>query len=98
MFANGGVYGDTEILSTQSVTEMKRIQYPLLSDTQGLIWYSWNSGGEVFFGHGGNDMGVATRIGFRDDGIGFVILMNAAERDGTLNRVEYALLEYADTL
>ena len=98
MFANGGVYGDTEILSAQSVTEMKRIQYPLLSDTQGLIWYSWNSGGEVFFGHGGNDMGVATRIGFRDDGIGFVILMNAAERDGTLNRVEYALLEYADTL
>lgn len=98
MFVNGGTYDGIEILSPQGVTEMKRIQYPQLDGTQGLIWYSRDIDGIRYFGHGGSDRGVSTRIGFRDDGMGFVILMNSAEVDGTLGRIEYALIDFAREL
>lgn len=98
MFANGGSYRDVSILSEESISEMKRAQYPQLDDTQGLIWYSWEHDGSVYFGHGGSDMGVSTQIAIRDDGIGYVILMNAHGEGSPLERIKNALLERAETL
>ena len=98
MFSNGGIYRDVSLLSEESISEMKRTQYPQLDDTQGLIWYSWEHDGSVYFGHGGSDMGVSTQIGIRDDGIGYVILMNAHGEGSPLERIKNVLLEQAETL
>ena len=98
MFANGGSVNGVQILSEESVTEMKRVQYPDLDSTQGLIWYSRDIEGTQYFGHGGGDSGVATRIGFREDGVGFVVLMNASGSGGTLNSIEEVLLQYSNEL
>ena len=57
-------YRDVSILSEENISEMKRTQYPQLDDTQGLIWYSWEHDGSVYFGHGGSDMGVRHRSRF----------------------------------
>ncbi|MAA79782.1 MAG: hypothetical protein CL916_11030 [Deltaproteobacteria bacterium] len=77
---------------------MKRIQYPQLDERQGLVWYSWMSDEVRYFGHGGSDRGVSTRVGFRDDGLGFVILMNTAGSGNTLNRIEDALIDASDEI
>ncbi len=94
MFANEGSVDGNQILSEEAVSEMKRPQYPDLDSTQGLIWYSWNTDGVQYFGHGGSDSGVSTQIGFREDGVGFVILMNGSGDGNTLGSIEDALLEY----
>ena len=98
MFVNEGTYRDVEILSPSSVSEMKRPQYPDLDENQGLVWYSWNSDEIQYFGHGGGDLGVSTQIGFRDDGFGFVILMNSTGSGNTLDDIKSALIEHAAEL
>ena len=42
--------------------------------------------------------GVSTEVGLRDDGTGFVVLMNGSGDGQILPSVERALLEVADTL
>jgi len=98
MFANEGSRDGTRVLSEDSVADMRTVHYPELSSNQGLIWYSWTFEGESITGHNGGDSGVSTEIGFRDDGTGFVVLMNGQSQDGILSNVERALLEAADSL
>lgn len=98
MFANGGVHEGVKILSESGVSEMKRVQYPNLDATQGLIWYSWGMDGSQVIGHNGGDEGVSTEMGFRNDGVGFVILMNGGGRNNTLSTIESALFESANNL
>jgi CubicO group peptidase (beta-lactamase class C family) len=98
MFASGGALGDVRLLSADTVQQMQQAHYPNLDDTQGLIWYTWTLGGEDIVGHNGGDYGVSTEIGFRDDGVGFVVLMNGEGRNSTLANVEEALLQAADAL
>ena len=98
MFANEGSRDGTRVLSQDSVAEMRTVHYPDLDSNQGLIWYSWALDGESVTGHNGADAGVSTEIGFRDDGTGFVVLMNGRSRDGILGNVERALFEAADSL
>ena len=98
MFVNEGSRDGTRVLSQDSVAEMRTVHYPELDSNQGLIWYSWALDGESVTGHNGADSGVSTEIGFRDDGTGFVVLMNGRSRDGILGNVERALFEAADSL
>jgi len=98
MFANGGSRNGTHILSADSVVEMRTVHYPQLSSNQGLIWYSWSFDGEDITGHNGGDSGVSTEVGFRDDGTGFVVLMNSRSQGGILPNIERALLEAAASL
>ena len=98
MFANDGSRDGTRVLSQDSVAEMRTVHYPDLDSNQGLIWYSWALDGESVTGHNGADSGVSTEIGFRDDGTGFVVLMNVRSGDGILANVERALFEAADSL
>ena len=98
MFANEGSRDGTRVLSQGSVEEMRTVHYPELDSYQGLIWYSWDLDDETITGHNGADSGVSTEIGFRDDGTGFVVLMNGRSQDGILVNVERALLEAADSL
>jgi len=98
MFANEGSRDGTRVLSEDSVAEMRTVHYPELSTNQGLIWYSWTFEGEPITGHNGGDAGVSTEVGFREDGTGFVVLMNGRNQDGLLGNVERALLEAADSL
>ena len=98
MFSNGGQLGDALILSEDAVSEMSRAHYPELDSEQGLIWYQWIFDGQSIIGHNGGDIGVSTEMGLREDGVGFVILMNASGRANTLSRIESMLFEAADGL
>ena len=98
MFASAGVRDDVRILSEDSVDGMQTVPYPQLNPSQSLIWYSWNFDGMEIMGHNGGDAGVSTEVGLRDDGTGFVVLMNGSGDGQILPSVERALLEVADTL
>lgn len=67
-----------------------------------LIWYSFPWLGGTWWSHGGSEEGVATDIGFRpDDGVGYVVLMNADREDDTqaiLDTVEEEIVRFAETL
>ncbi|MFT5679493.1 MAG: CubicO group peptidase (beta-lactamase class C family) [Myxococcota bacterium] len=98
MFANGGALGETRILSSDTVAEMQQAHYPNLDDTQGLIWYDWSLDGRTVTGHNGGDYGASTEMGFTADGVGFVVLMNGEGRNRTLENIEEAMLEAAQSL
>lgn len=98
MFASNGTLDETTILAADSVEEMRTVHYPSLDEGQGLIWYSWQFNGESITGHNGGDSGVSTEIGINDDGVGFVVLMNAAGRNNTLSSIEAVLMEAAAEL
>ena len=66
-------------LQTTTFDEMIQAHYPALDATQGLGWYRSTMDGEVIWGHGGSDMGVATDAGIRwSDALGFVVLRNSS--------------------
>ena len=98
MFANAGVRDDVRILAEDTVDLMQTVPYPQLNSRQSLIWYSWNFDGVEIMGHNGGDAGVSTEVGLREDGTGFVVLMNGSGDGDVLPVVERALLEAADTL
>lgn len=78
-FMNGGVYGETRILSKESVDEMHKIQYP--SDNYdfqyGLGWQIWEKSSGTKIGHTGGLFGVATKMAFKkSDKTGIIYFMN----------------------
>ena len=98
MFSNGGQLEEALILSEDAVSEMNRAHYPELDSEQGLIWYRWTFEGQSIIGHNGGDIGVSTEMGLREDGVGFVILMNSDGRSNTLSRIEAMMFEAAEAL
>jgi len=98
MHSNDGRYKDTQIVSPESVAEMNTVQYSSLDSMQGLIWYEWELNGQTIRGHNGGDRGVSTEMGVREDGVGFVILMNSEGDNDTLVTIEEALLAAANDL
>jgi len=98
MHANDGHYNDGQIVSVESVETINTAHYPNLDSEQGLIWYEWDLNGETIRGHNGGDYGVSTEMGVREDGVGFVLLMNASGGYDILVNVEEALLAAADDL
>ena len=98
MFGNDGTANGTQILSADSVTEMSVAHYPDLDSQQGLVWYWWEITNQRFIGHNGGDYGSSTEMGVRDDGLGFVILMNSEGSNNTLMNIEEALLNAASDI
>jgi CubicO group peptidase (beta-lactamase class C family) len=98
MHANDGELQGIRIVSQESVAEMNTAHYPGLDPQQGLVWYRWNMGGEAHLGHNGGDYGASTEMGVREDGLGFVLLMNIETGDDVLANIAEAMLEAASDL
>ncbi|KAA3608051.1 MAG: class A beta-lactamase-related serine hydrolase [Planctomycetota bacterium] len=75
---DGSVHG-VRILSTASVAEMRRVQYPQFDPVQGLGFYHWHYQGEDRIGHDGGEVGAATLMWYRPaDGVGVIVLSNGS--------------------
>jgi len=98
MFQNGGEVQGTRIVSAESVSQMNTAHYPDLDSTQGLSWYWWDINGDSFTGHNGGDVGTSTEMGVREDGVGFVILMNGEGDYQILPNIEEAMIEAAQEI
>ncbi len=101
---NLGLYNKTRILKTETVEEMRRIQFPQLDYAQGMsFYYYYASDGDVWFGHSGATDGVRSEMWFRlSDGTGIIILCNrwlytATERQAW-NDIWFRLVEEANRL
>lgn len=94
VFLNNGTYNDFSLLDSLTVDLITTLQNPDISPSLGLTWFRRESGGRVFWVHGGADQGVRTRILFNPDGnYGIVTLTNGEVGPGP---VVDALLDYAD--
>ncbi len=81
MFMNDGMYQATRLLQASTVHEMRRVQFPDIDATQGLIWYYDQRNGDTLLGHDGGDQGVATSMFYRPaDKVGVLLVANS---DGT---------------
>jgi CubicO group peptidase (beta-lactamase class C family) len=73
-------YGEVDgvrILRPETVEEMRRIQYPDVSSTFGLLWYYKTLHSWELMGHNGGNNGVSTEMFFRpEDGVAVILLMN----------------------
>jgi CubicO group peptidase (beta-lactamase class C family) len=66
------------VLATDTAEEMRRVQFPALDDTQGLIWFHGSYGARAdLVGHDGSDPGTSSLIFFDPaDGAGVVLVAN----------------------
>jgi CubicO group peptidase (beta-lactamase class C family) len=79
MFIQLGELDGVRILSRASAEEMRRVQFPRLDDTQGLIWYFSEIGARRVLGHNGSDPGVSSNMYFDPaDGVGVLLVANGA--------------------
>lgn len=62
MMAGAGVFEGERILEESTIEEMKRVQFPELDETQGLIWYY--DFDEALVGHDGSDCGASSLMFF----------------------------------
>jgi CubicO group peptidase (beta-lactamase class C family) len=104
MVAAGGIAGGQSILPEWAVTAMLSPAVPEIDATQGLIWYAYDDGEELYWGHEGGDSGATTTMFFRpSDGVGVIVLANG---DGPADEttpsavieIEQRLYEEADAL
>jgi CubicO group peptidase (beta-lactamase class C family) len=98
MFHNGGEVQGTRIVSAESVSQMNTAHFPDLDSSQGLSWYWWNINGDSFTGHNGGDVGTSTEMGVREDGVGFVVLMNGDGDNQILPNIEEAMIDAAQEI
>lgn len=77
-YLNGGILGDTRILTESTVAEMLSVQLLNEDDrAQGLTWYAHDHGGAWAWGHGGSDPGVNNDIRMLPErGLGVIVLTN----------------------
>ncbi len=93
-FMNDGALDGTRILSARSVAEMRRVQFPQIEPSQGLVWYYDQVGSFRVLGHMGSESGVDTIMFFRPrDRVGVLVFSNtdAANADAE-NRQENAIV------
>lgn len=62
MMADSGLYDGQQILAASTIEEMKRVQFPALDETQGLVWYYDFDG--PLIGHDGSDCGASSFMFF----------------------------------
>lgn len=89
-----GEYDGATLLQPATSAAMQTVQLPAIDPRQGLVWYSWVSGGRLVWGHGGGDQGVTTEMWFDPaTGIGVVVLTNA---ESYVPDVVDALFDYGE--
>jgi CubicO group peptidase (beta-lactamase class C family) len=80
-YVNDGSYGDTRILSADTVRLMLTPQ-AATSPQQGLCWATELRDGRRHWGHNGGDPGIRTTMSFRpSDGVGAIVFANRAGVD-----------------
>jgi len=80
MFMRFGELDGKRILSAATAKEMRRIQFPDLDDTQGLIWYFDSFGSRTkVLGHDGDDPGITSKMYFDPKDNAGVILVGNGE-------------------
>jgi len=97
-FMGDGTVDDVQILRQQTVRDMRRIWFPEIARGQGLVWFLEKFNGRQFIGHDGSDPGVTAAMFCRpEEGVGFVIMMNAEPGNRKFEKsLIKRLLEYAD--
>ena len=94
-FQQYGVIDTVRILDSTTVALMTTVQYPQLSQHQGLIWYKSFLNGRWIWGHGGGDQGVITRMGYCPaEGTAAIVLTNGESVSGCATIMD-ALFDYA---
>ncbi|MCH9687851.1 MAG: beta-lactamase family protein, partial [Deltaproteobacteria bacterium] len=99
-FLGSQASGGEPILAPATLAAMQEIAYPGLDDVQGLGWYFEDIGPGDWIGHSGGEQGIFTEAFYRtSDGVGFVLLTNAAGDDeNLLFDLEGSIIEWADAL
>src|SRR5262249_36899689 len=79
MFMQRGEYAGQRILAQATADEMRRVQFPKLDDTQGLVWFydDFGDARPKVLGHDGADNGVSANMYFDPaDGAGVILMSN----------------------
>ncbi|MEM6996623.1 MAG: serine hydrolase domain-containing protein [Myxococcota bacterium] len=75
MMSGSGVYEGERMLAESTIEELKRIQFPALDETQGLVWYYDFDG--ALLGHDGSDNGASSLMFFDPEtGDGALLVAN----------------------
>ncbi len=100
LFLSSQAAGGEPILAPATLATMQEITYPMLDDVQGLGWYFEDIGPGNWIGHSGGEQGIFTEAFYRtSDGVGFVLLTNAAGDDeNLLFDLEGSIIEWAESL
>ncbi|UCD05491.1 MAG: serine hydrolase [candidate division WOR-3 bacterium] len=94
-FQQYGIIDTTRILDSATVALMTTVQYPQLSQHQGLVWYESFLNGRWIWGHSGGDQGVITRMGYCPaEGTAAIVLTNGESFSGCATIMD-ALFDYA---
>jgi CubicO group peptidase (beta-lactamase class C family) len=93
-FMGFGELDGARILQPATVEEMRRVQYPNLDPTQGLIWYyAGDLHGNTVLGHNGGDIGVSTEMFFDPEAnLGVIMLTTLDLVDGAQLRAYYHVM------
>lgn len=97
MFMEFGELEGARVLSHAAVEEMRRVQFPDLDDTQGLIWYYERYGPRRgLVGHTGSDPGTSSMMFFDpEEGDGVLLVANGAWKWGRAGRLLKKLFKEA---
>ncbi len=103
MMIGKGVFEGTSVLPEWAVDEMLTDLVPELEPGQGLAWYRYDDGEDLYWGHEGGDDGTATTLFFRpSDGVGVIVLANIdapeTEESWALYTIESLLYEAESSL
>lgn len=93
-FMQYGQLDTVRILDSATVALMTTPYFPQVDPTQGLIWYNFNLGGRLLWGHSGGDLGVSTDMYYcPNQNTGIVALSNG---ETYLYSIVDALFDYAE--
>jgi CubicO group peptidase (beta-lactamase class C family) len=94
-FQRYGMIDTVRILDSATVALMTTVQYPQLSQHQGLVWYESFLDGRWIWEHSGGDQGVITRMSYCPaEGTAAIVLTNGESFSGCATILD-ALLDYA---
>lgn len=98
--ASAGTLDGVRILDPDTVARMLTHQVPAIDDRQGIVFYSSDWLGDTWWGHGGDETGVATDMHFRPrDGLGYVLLLNGdRDEEGAGDAIQERLVTFGETL
>ncbi|MFN8388743.1 MAG: serine hydrolase domain-containing protein [Bdellovibrionota bacterium] len=93
---NGGSFQSSKILSGSSVSEIERIQFPLINRSQGIGMYYKSFGTTQLFGHGGEHRGASAEMFYvPSSNVGVLLLANVDGVGDSLLGIEQRMLQLA---